>query len=105
MIESNDQEWGLCDHFLVAPEFDDDAEDDYGDAWDEFDERDDEDDEWPLAHMARVAAEIEAGRAEVPRGWKLDRPGPGILVWTTPSGRRYACTLTGEWLPVPKTMH
>ena len=87
MIESNEQEWGLCDHFLVAPEFDDDAEDDYGDAWDEFDERDDEDDEWPLAHMARVAAEIEAGRAEVPRGLKLDRPGPGILVWTTPSGR------------------
>jgi hypothetical protein len=55
--------------------------------------------------MARVAAEIEAGRAEVPRGWKLDRPGPGILVWTTPSGRRYACTLTGEWLPVPKIRH
>jgi hypothetical protein len=102
MIESNDQEWGLCDHFLVAPEFGDDAEDDYGDAWDEFDERDDE---GPLAHMARMAAEIEAGRAEVSRAWKLDRPGPGILVWTTPSGRRYACTLTGEWLPAPKIRH
>ena len=55
--------------------------------------------------MARVAAEIEAGRAEVPRGWKLDRPGSGILVWTAPSGRRYAGTLTGEWLPVPKIRH
>ena len=86
MIESNDQEWGLCDHFPLALEIDDDdAEADYGDAWDEFDEQDDDDDEWPLAHMARVAADIEAGRAEVTRGWKLDRPGPGILVWTTPS--------------------
>ena len=104
MIESNEQGWGLCDHYPLALDIDDDdAEADYGDAWDEFDELDDDDDEWPMAHMARVAADIEAGRAEVPRGWKLDRPGPGILVWTTPSGRRYACTLTGEWLPVPKS--
>jgi len=101
MIESNDQEWGLCDHYPLVLEIDDDdAEADYGDAWDEFDE-DDDDDEWLMAHMARVAADIKAGRAEVPPGWKLDRPAPGILVWTTPSGRRYASTLTGEWLPVP----
>jgi hypothetical protein len=99
MIESNEQDWGLCDHYLVAQEFDDDAEEDDGDEWDDSDE---DDDEWPLAPMARLAADIEAGRAEVPRGWQLDRPGPGILVWTTPSGRRYTTTLTGEWLPVPK---
>ena len=71
--------------FLVAPEFDDDAEDDYGDAWDEFDERDDEDDEWPLAHMARVAAEIEAGRAEVPRGWNSTGLAPAS--WCGPPPR------------------
>jgi hypothetical protein len=103
VVESNDRDWGLCDHYPLALEIDDDdAEADYGDAWGEFDELDDDDDEWPMAHMARVAADIEAGRAEVPRGWKLDRPAPGILVWTTPSGRRYASTLTGEWLLVPK---
>jgi len=99
MIESNSPDWGLCDHFLLALDHDDDddVEADYGDEWGESDE----DDEWARAPMARLAAEIEAGRAEVPRGWKLDRPGPGILVWTTPSGLRFATTLTGELLPVP----
>jgi hypothetical protein len=92
MIESNSPDWGLCDHYLLGLDHDDDVEDDSAE----------DDDEWPLAPMARLAADIEAGRAEVPRGWQLDRPGPGILVWTTPSGRRYATTLTGEWLPVPK---
>jgi hypothetical protein len=52
--------------------------------------------------MARLAAEIEAGRAEVPRGWKLDRPSPGVLVWTTPAGRRYASDLAGEYVPLPE---
>ena len=51
--------------------------------------------------MARVAADIEAGRAEVPRGWKLDRQAPASWCGPPPSGRRYASTLTGEWLPVP----
>jgi hypothetical protein len=91
MIESNDQDWGLCDHGPVGREFEDDAEEDYVD----------EDDESPWEHMAYLAAGIEAGIAEVPRGWKLDRPASGILVWTTPWGRRYASTLTGEPLPVP----
>ncbi len=98
MIESNDQDWGLCDHYLVVQDLDDyddveAAEADYGD----------EHDESPWEHMAYLAVGIEAGIAEVPRGWKLDRPGPGILVWTTPWGRRYASTLTGEPLPVPES--
>jgi len=33
-----------------------------------------DDDESPFVYMARLAADIERGRAEVPRGWKLDRP-------------------------------
>jgi hypothetical protein len=77
MSELDRQEWGLCDRFPVYV----DLEDDYDDEWD-----DDDDEEWPLDHMARLAADIEAGRAEVPRGWTLERPGPRILVWTTPSG-------------------
>jgi hypothetical protein len=93
MIESNDQDWGLCDHYLVVQDLDDydDVEADYGD----------EDDDSPLEQLAYLAAGIEAGLAEAPRGWKLDRSAPGILVWTTPWGRRYASTLTGEPLPVP----
>ena len=31
-------------------------------------------------------------------GWRLDQPEPGVLVWTTPSGRRY--TTTPEPYPV-----
>lgn len=96
MPEPIDPEWGLCDHYLLPADYRDEDEDDYDDEWD------DDDDEPPGASMARLAAEIEAGRAEVPRGWKLDRPAPGVLVWTTPSGRRYAFTLTGEYLPVPE---
>ena len=96
MSELNSPEWGLCDSYLLGLDLDDDVEEDYGDDWD-----DDDDDESPMEHLARLAADIEAGHAEMPRGWKLDRPSPGVLVWTTPSGRRYASTLTGEWLPVP----
>ncbi|HEV2259417.1 MAG TPA: hypothetical protein VGS06_40390 [Streptosporangiaceae bacterium] len=55
----------------------------------------------PFGDLAGRADDIEAGRLELPPGWKLDRPSPGVLVWTTPSGRRYACGPTGEPLPLP----
>jgi hypothetical protein len=75
------------------------------DDWDDEDERyyqgEIEDGDAEDERMTHLAAEIEAGRAEVPPRWKLDRPSPGVLVWTTPSGRRYAFTLTGEPLPLP----
>jgi len=88
---------------LDDDELDDDEE---LDEWDDVEEEryyrgEIDDGESGFEHMARVAAEIERGHAEVPRGWKLDRPSPEILVWTTPSGRRYASTLTGDPLPLP----
>jgi hypothetical protein len=55
----------------------------------------------PMAELARIADDVEAGRIELPPRWKLDRPSPGVQVWTTPSGRRYACDPTGELLPLP----
>jgi hypothetical protein len=82
-------------------DLDDEDELDY---WDDIEERyhrrEIEDGESALEHLARVAADIEAGCAEVPQGWKLDRPSPEVLVWTTPAGRRYASTLTGDPLPL-----
>lgn len=54
---------------------------------------DEDDDEGPFENLLRHAAQIEAGL--VP-GWKLDRSQSGVLVWTTPSGRRYKSTLDGQ---------
>jgi hypothetical protein len=78
--------------------------DELDDGWDDPEERycrEEIDDEPPFARMARLAVDIEAGRAEVPNRWELERPSPGILLWTTPSGRRCACDLNGELLPLP----
>ena len=82
---------------------------------DEFDSRDEDASYWadlegpgytgdydtPFGDLARIADDIEAGRVELPPRWKLDRPSPVVQVWTTPSGRRYACDVTGEQLPLP----
>lgn len=76
--------------------------DDFGDAW--RDGKDWEDDgESVLESLARPAADIEAGNAEPYPGWKLDWPQPGVLVWTTPSGRRHASDLNGQALPLPRS--
>ena len=87
---------------------DDAGADDGFDEWrDDEDWEDDGEEDWEddgesvLQSMARLAADIEAGNAEPYRGWKLDRPQPGVLVWTTPSGRRYASDLNGHALPLP----
>ena len=68
---------------------------------DDEEQADNDDDETPMGHLARMANDVEAGRVELPPRWKLDRPSPGVQVWTTPSGRRYACDPTGEPLPLP----
>jgi hypothetical protein len=57
------------------------------DEWDDIEEEryyqgEVDDGESSFEQMARLAADIERGRAEVPRGWKLDRPRPGVLAWT-----------------------
>jgi hypothetical protein len=93
MSELDSHEWGLCDHNPAPLGYgiDDDWED--------------EEEEVPSPYevLAELAADIEAGRAEAPSGWSLDRPAPGILVWTSPSGLRFATTLTGQEIPVPGT--
>jgi hypothetical protein len=104
MPEPIDDEWGLCDHGPFFPADYRDDDDAYDEEWEEDAELDDDDDEPLGASLARLASEIEAGRAEVPRRWKLDRPSPGVLVWTTPSGRRYAFDLTGEELPLSRSL-
>jgi hypothetical protein len=96
----------------VSLQLTDDADgyDGVGDAW--CDDEDWEDEYWEgeyleddgesvLESLARLAVDIEAGNAEPYPGWKLDRPRPGVLVWTTPSGRRYASDLNGQALPLP----
>ncbi|MGD0063662.1 MAG: hypothetical protein ABSB76_09485 [Streptosporangiaceae bacterium] len=82
-------------------EFDDWDEDDWGDIEERYYQAEIDDGESAGEHLARVAADIERGLAEVPPGWKLDRPSPEILVWTAPSGRRYASTLAGAEVPLP----
>jgi hypothetical protein len=54
-----------------------------------------------MAELAAIADDVEAGRIPLPPEWGFSRPGPGVQVWTTPSGRRYACDPSGELLPLP----
>jgi hypothetical protein len=105
MFDSFTRRRRMYEHLLGLDE--DELDDEELDGWDDLEEEERyyqdqiDDGESGFEHMARVAADIERGRAEVPRGWKLDRPSPEVLVWTTPSGRRYASTLTGDPLTLP----
>jgi hypothetical protein len=98
----------------IEPVFGDDLDDEddwpnpaerdhYFDSYLDEDDDEEEDSESVLEILARLAVDVEAGRAELRPGWKLDRPRPGVLVWTLPSGGRLASTVTGEPLPVPKS--
>ena len=55
----------------------------------------------PMGELARIADLVESGRIKLPPRWRFDRPSPGVQIWTTPSGRRYACDPAGELLPLP----
>ena len=63
MVESNDPEWGRCDHYLLPADYRDDDED-YDEEWDECGRRYDADDESLPESLARIVAEIEAWRGE-----------------------------------------
>ena len=65
------------------------------------DEEESDDYDTPMGELARMADDVEAGRTELPPRWKLDRPSPGVQVWTTPSGRRHNGGPAGELLPLP----
>ncbi len=90
---------------LDEEELDDEEELEDEEFWVDLEEQhhqaDFDDYETPMGRLARMADDVEAGRIDLPPRWKLDRPSPGVQVWTTPSGRRYACDLTGAMLPLP----
>ena len=74
MLETNDDEWGLCDHGPYLPADYRDDEEDYHDEWDEASEPDEPDsygewdgydDEAEVEALARLAAKVEPGRATV----------------------------------------
>jgi hypothetical protein len=56
------------------------------------------DDNTPMAELARIAGDVETGRIQLPLHWAFERPSPGVQVWTTPSGRRFACDNAGNLL-------
>ena len=101
MFDSLPSRRQMYERYLLSLVDQADELDDWADPEERYYREEVDDGEGALEYMARLAAEIEAGRAEVPNRWQLDRPSPGILVWTTPAGRRYASDLNGEPLPLP----
>ena len=97
MIESNDQDWGLCDHGPVGRDLDD-----YNDVEAGTRGGGDEDDDSPLEQLAYLAAGIEAGLAGGAARLETRLAGPGVLRCGPPSRAGVTrSTLTGEPLPVP----
>ena len=54
-----------------------------------------------LAYPAGITCECDLGpkcrhhhRVKQAPGWKLEQPQPGVMRWTTPSGRHYTTTPT-----------
>jgi hypothetical protein len=94
MFEPNDLESLLLDDHFLGLARDEDDEDD-----DQPVHRRQLDHERSRRLLARWVADIEAGRAQLPPGWKLSRPRPGVVLWISPSGDRYVATLPGENLP------
>jgi hypothetical protein len=68
--------------------------------WDEQDD-DEDDDESPNAAIIAEITEAEARGSGWP-GWSLDWSHPGLVIITTPSGRRYASTPEGESVALPR---
>lgn len=97
MFEPNDLESLLLDDHFLGLALDENDEDD-----DEQAHRRQQDHERSRRLLARWVADIEAGRAQLPHGWKLGRPRPGVVLWISPSGDRYVASLPGENLPTPK---
>jgi hypothetical protein len=93
MFEPNDLESLLLDDHFLGLTLDDD---------DEQIHRGRLDHEQGRRLLACWVADIEAGRAHLPPGWKLSRPRPGVVLWISPSGERYVATLPGENLPAPE---
>lgn len=73
--------------------------------WDEedADEEEDEDAEPAYAGIITGITQAEAQGSSWPR-WSLDRSHPGVVIITTPSGRRYASTPEGEPVAMPAGM-
>lgn len=66
----------------------------------EYDDTED-DDEPIFGRLAALAAEAKEGRGQLPAGWQVEYLDAQTLVWTTPSGRRYASTTEGHMIPMP----
>lgn len=52
--------------------------------------------EAPLAELAAIAGQVEAGTIELPPRWVFERTAHGTQVWGTPNGRTFECDDQGH---------